>query len=107
MAGSSKPKAKSAKTTSPEKSGGDSKAAAEEQTVENKLNEKELKDLKKLAGKAENLDSIEFIDNQEMMLEIGDDPVRLYLKEIGLVELPRANFAPPGQPVKTHKDCLT
>ncbi|MDX1437215.1 MAG: sigma-70 factor domain-containing protein, partial [Anaerolineales bacterium] len=59
-------------------------STADDGSAENKLDEKSLKKLRKLADKAEDL---EFIDNQEMILEIGDDPVRLYLKEIGLVDL--------------------
>jgi RNA polymerase primary sigma factor len=48
---------------------------------------KAFEKLRRLAGEAEDLESIDFYDSQEMLLEIGDDPVRLYLKEIGLVDL--------------------
>jgi RNA polymerase primary sigma factor len=65
----------------------DLNGSADDSSLDNLIDEARLKKLRELAEEAEDLDGLELIDGQEMMIEIGDDPVRLYLKEIGLVDL--------------------
>ncbi len=59
----------------------------EETSPENEILEIELQQLKKIAEVDEDPEPADLIPAPELVFEIGDDPVRLYLKEIGLVDL--------------------
>ncbi len=48
---------------------------------------RELQKLRELAKDDSQREHISILADADMMLELGDDPVRLYLKEIGLVDL--------------------
>ena len=59
----------------------------EEAKPENEILAIEFQQLKKIAQVDEEPDPVDLMPAPELVFEIGDDPVRLYLKEIGLVDL--------------------